>query len=50
MKLIKLEAIEDLFAVKGGAGEKETQETIIVNCAVANSGYIVNSGYVVKEP
>ncbi len=46
MKLIKLEAIEDLFAVKGGAGEKETQEntTIIVNCTVANSGYIV------KEP
>lgn len=46
MKLIKLEAIDDLFAVKGGAGEKETQEntTIVVHCNVANSGIIV------KEP
>ena len=43
MKLIKIEAIEDLFAVKGGEGENETKEntTIVVHCNVANSGNIV---------
>lgn len=43
MKMTTIEAIDDLFAVKGGAGENETQEddTIIVHCNVANSGIIV---------
>ncbi|ERJ70954.1 hypothetical protein HMPREF0653_02671 [Prevotella disiens JCM 6334 = ATCC 29426] len=44
MKLLKVEAIEDLFAVKGGIGENEPVEqdtTIVVHCNVANSGIIV---------
>lgn len=43
MKLIKIEAIEELLAVKGGAGEaKETQDTTInVQCTKENSGVFI---------
>lgn len=55
MKLLKVEAIEDLFAVKGGIGENEPVEqdaTIVVHCNVANSGIIVKhqtAGYLGKK-
>lgn len=43
MKVIKIEAIEELLAIKGGTGETKDQEstTINVQCTHENSGVFV---------